>query len=127
MNLYAFLAGVLTFLLSAIHSLLGEKLIFRHIAKGGLREADALALFPARRWASMRSTWHLVSLMGCGLGALLVAIGTWPTKETSVQTTKAILATTFLVCALYWVLGTRGKHPAWIVMVIIAGLALLAK
>jgi hypothetical protein len=34
----------------------------------------------------------------------------------------AVIAATMAISALYWVVATHGRHPAWIVLLLIAGL-----
>lgn len=118
------IAGGLSLLLALVHSYLGERLIFARIVKGGLWTPTAIALLPARRWVTLRSTWHLVSLLGCGMGLMLVAMAV--PQDNSYRTLEGVLCGTFAVCAAYWLLGTSGRHPAWIVMLVIAGLTLAA-
>ncbi|MDO7836276.1 hypothetical protein Q4610_14600 [Sphingobium sp. HBC34] len=121
MNTVLLLAAVLTFLLAAVHSILGERLIFRHLVSENRWTEGAIGLLSARRWAALRSSWHLVSILGGGLGLVLLVLATvLPINESKV------VGATFLISALYWIVGTRGKHPGWIVMLIIAVLAFLA-
>ena len=113
------LAGVLTLLLSAVHSVLGEKLIFAPLREGGKWNEAALKLLALRRWWSVRAAWHLVSILGAGLSALLVA-NAMGSAEVGLT-----LGVTFLVAAVYWAVATRLGHPAWIVMGLIAALLLI--
>ena len=113
------LAAGLTILLSAAHSILGERLVFARLRQDGVWTEAALNLLERRRWWSVRATWHLVSIMGIGLGALLFseALG-------GIGFTRTI-GLIFLVATVYWAVATRFGHPAWIVMGVIAALLLV--
>jgi hypothetical protein len=114
------LAGILIILLGLVHSVLGEMLIFRHVRRGKARHAEAIELMPQRRWDALWSSWHLVTLLGVGLGASLLLIA-WAPPTKPVPYLPAI-AITFATASVFWILGTRGKHPAWIVFAAIAGI-----
>ena len=113
------LAGGLTVLLSATHSILGERLVFARLREGGGWSEAALKLLAPRRWWAVRASWHLVSVLGAGLAALLLAMAF---GSVNVETT---LGVTFLVAAVYWAVATRFGHPAWIVLGAIAALLLV--
>lgn len=121
MNPVLLLAAVLTFLLAAAHSILGERLIFRHLVGENSWTAEATGLLSSRRWAALRSSWHLVSILGCGLGLVLLVLAGALSRDES-----KLVGATFLISGLYWSVGTRGKHPGWIVMLMIAVLTFLA-
>jgi len=109
MNRYYLLAAALSVLLGLAHSLLGEWLIFRGRAHETGRKARAV-----------RSTWHLATLFGWGLAGLFVWMA-FPGREV---TGLGYLISGFLcLVAVFWLIGTRGRHPAWIVFL---GVALLS-
>ncbi|NBN77090.1 hypothetical protein GWI72_02280 [Microvirga tunisiensis] len=109
------IASGLAVLLAAAHSLLGERLVFARLARrqaGGSTER-----LPDRHFAALRTTWHLTSLLGLGFaGALFHLAGD------TVPDARWLLLITLLFAAasVYWIWGTRGRHPGWIVMVLIA-------
>jgi len=119
MNGYLLLSGILIILLGLAHSIIGERLIFKPLRDGDAAAA-ALAVLPARRWAAIWSAWHLLTLLGCGLGALLIALALRPLPVDAMVTMQAVLIATFLLSAVFWVVGTKGRHPAWIVLLLIA-------
>ena len=113
------LAGLLSVVLAVAHSLLGEKLVFSRLREGGRWNEAALKLLALRRWWSVRATWHLVSILGAGVAALLLAMAF---GSVDVELT---LGVTFLVAAVYWAVATRLGHPAWIVLGLIAAILLV--
>jgi len=109
----------LTVFLSLAHSILGERLVFSRLRDNGAWSEAALRLLARRRWWSVRATWHLVSIMGIGLAALLAseAFGGIGVGRT--------IGLIFLAATVYWAVATRFGHPAWIVMGVIAALLLV--
>lgn len=107
-------------LLGLVHSVLGEVLIFRHVRRGKARHAGAIDLLPQRRWDALWSSWHLVTLLGVGLGTSLLLIAAGPATKPPAYLWA--IAVTFAVASVYWLVGTRGKHPAWLVLAAISGI-----
>ena len=60
------LAGVLCFLLAAVHSILGERMIFQPLRMQ--KEHSAMRKYRGILWA----TWHLVTIFGACLGLYLL-------------------------------------------------------
>jgi hypothetical protein len=125
MNNYLLAAGALTVLIGIAHSVVGEIMIFRSLRQGSwvptlggsaLREHQVRII-----WVS----WHIVSVLGWALAAVLLrigGIGDVPLPQFITFTAiTALLASAVLV-----LIGTRGRHPAWIGLLIAAGLVSLA-
>ncbi|MEL7535150.1 MAG: hypothetical protein AAFN10_27855 [Bacteroidota bacterium] len=127
MNLYYLIAGVLIILTGLVHSLLGERMIFKakrkqgkivpRIGSPGLDKASLGIV-----WA----TWHLASVLGWVLGAILIQLALIEAPINAVQTfsIQATALGVFLGSALVLV-GTKAKHPGWIAMLIVGILLLL--
>lgn len=113
------IAGILTLLLSAAHSIIGERLVFARLRLGGAWREEALLLMEVRRWWSIRATWHLVTLFGIGWAVTLLLP---PSSPFGVAT---VMGVTFAVSAVYWAIATRFGHPAWIVLGAIGALLLI--
>lgn len=126
MNGYLAASGIVTFLVGLIHSVLGERLIFQRLRTSGewiptqcgpkLREPHVRIL-----WVS----WHLSTLLGWALCATLVMLSlpaarSWPTQPILAAIVAGLLCSSALVF-----LGTKGKHPGWIGLLVAAVLALL--
>jgi hypothetical protein len=115
MHTLLLIAACLAVLLAAAHSLLGERLVFARLAQ---RQAPGSAdRMPDRHYAALRTTWHLTSLLGLGFAGLLFQLA-----GDDVPDPRWLLLITllFIAAAGYWIWGTRGRHPGWIVMVMIA-------
>jgi hypothetical protein len=124
-NIYLLLAGVLLILLALGHSVLGEHLIFKQLNRGADGHSQAIQLLAQRRWDALRSTWHLVSLLAFGLGAVLLVGASLDSATSKLSHILTAISLTFAVSTIFWLIGTRGKHPAWIVLAMITALTYL--
>lgn len=128
MNIYIFIAGILCFLLGIIHSILGEFLIFKNKRnKGSLVPSKKSPVLKERHLRIIWATWHLASLFGWCIGAVLIHISLnqnaslFDSFDFILQTTMYIMFfASLLVC-----LGTKAKHPGWVVLLIIGILLLV--
>lgn len=126
MQSYLLAAAILAVIVGLVHSVLGEILIFRHLRDSGLvpdREAPPLEPRHVRIiWAS----WHAVTVFGWAFAGVLLAIAS-PGYPYSVGSTFVHVATgAFVGAALLVLVGTRGRHPGWLGLSVIAALTLAA-
>lgn len=122
MNTYFLAAGLLTFLIGLVHSVLGEWMIFRRMRQGGFIPTEGGSVLREPHVRILWATWHVVSLLGFGLAALLV----WLAQPAQAQLAQTFIAPT-LVASLaasstLVLIGTKGKHPGWIGLLAAAGL-----
>ncbi|GGG57236.1 hypothetical protein GCM10011414_28860 [Croceivirga lutea] len=128
MNQYLWVAGLLCFILGLMHSILGEVLIFRK-KKGHKKIAPTIITsdLKERHLRIIWATWHLASFFGWCIGALLLKI-TMKQTELSADFMQfiTITITITMFCSSFLVfIGTKGKHPGWIVLLSIGALTLL--
>jgi hypothetical protein len=117
----ALIAAVLVTLLAAAHSYLGEVyILMRLFRREGLPKLFGGVEFTRR---TLRFAWHLTSVAWLGLAALLVAPASQP--DASGRTQARLIAVTFGVSGLIALVGSRGRHLAWVVFLAIAVLAWL--
>lgn len=122
MNTALVLAAVGLALIGAVHSVMGEILVFRTLRTTGVVPTGG---YPALREHQVRilwGTWHLVTVLGWALSALLwrlattsddAALGAWMADVAGL----ALMASgTLVFCA------TRGRHPGGIALLAIAAL-----
>lgn len=127
MNSYLLAAGILCILLGLVHSVLGEMQIFKHKRTSGIVPTKATPDLMERHLRIIWSSWHLVSVFGVLIGLFLIAIG-YAKGGMHPDLRDAVLVTTAVAIGLGSVLvllGTKGKHPGWAVLLIIAVLVLL--
>jgi hypothetical protein len=120
MELNLFVAGCLTWVLGVVHSVLGEILIFRRMRKGGIIPTHGGPVLGERQVRILWASWHLVTVFGCGLGAILLRHSLGPLGHTDhVFVGNTIMFSMFLGSILV-LIGTTGKHPGWVVFFAIA-------
>jgi hypothetical protein len=112
MNWYFLAAALLTILIGAVHSVLGEKLIFRRMRTSGFipTEGGQVLREPYVRiiWAS----WHVVTVMGWCVAAFL-AWGATQASAGAFQFFLHAIAVAMLASSILVLLGTKGRHPGW--------------
>ncbi len=128
MNNYLFIAGVLCFILGVVHSFLGEYLIFQHKRnKGSLVPSKESGALKERHLRIVWATWHLASVFGWCIGAILIKIAVTENQQNTEIIDfilNSVIYTMFLSSVLVLV-GTKGKHPGWIVLLLIGILTII--
>jgi len=128
MNIYFLIAGILCFLLGLIHSILGEYLIFKDKRKiGNLVPSKVNTELKERHLRIIWATWHLSSFFGWCIGAFLIKISSDQKKLDAEFIDFMINSTvlTMFASSLLVLIGTNGKHPGWIVLILIGILLIL--
>lgn len=120
-------AGCLIFVLGLVHSLLGERLIFRHLRDSGIIPTKGGDLLEEKQLRILWASWHLVTIFGWGIGAILCGFYISSTAEIVVPAYVInSVALSIITSAAIVLFATKGKHPAWVVLTVIAVLVLLA-
>ena len=125
MNYLLFLSAILAIALGIIHSILGERLIFKQLrnAQKSDRYPEKLAI---RQLQALWSTWHLVTLFGWAVAGILICFASPISPTAQLDGARLMITVLFSVSTLVWIIGTRGKHPAWIIFLTLALLTYLA-
>jgi hypothetical protein len=121
MSLALYLAAVLLVLVGVAHSYLGERFILIRL----FRRADLPRLFGGTQFTTrtLRFAWHITTLAWWGFAAILVQLAQGPVSRRGIA---LAIGFTFLATALAVFAGSRGRHLAWPVFLLIGGLALLS-
>ncbi len=120
MNAFAVAGATLAFLLGVAHSYLGERLILiRLFRRPDLPHLLGSDVFTRR---TLRFAWHLTTVAFWGLACLLLQVAQGVPR----QALGAVIAGTFVLAALVTVIGSRGRHLAWPIFLLIAAAAWLA-
>tara|TARA_B100000809_G_C15134624_1_gene530010 strand:- start:4273 stop:4665 length:393 start_codon:yes stop_codon:yes gene_type:complete len=128
MNIYFLSAGILCFILGLVHSFLGEYLIFKDKRnKGNLVPTKVNRELKERHLRIIWATWHLSSFFGWCIGAFLIKISLEQNKLDSEFINFMINSTviTMLASSLLVLIGTKAKHPGWIVLILIGILLII--
>lgn len=114
-------AAALTFAVGAAHSYLGERYILVRL----LRRQDLPHLFGSDVFTkrTLRFAWHVTTIACWGFGAILA---TAAGAALDARTALRIVAVTFAATSVAILAGSRGRHLAWPVFAVVAGLTWLA-
>jgi hypothetical protein len=126
MQNYLLAAGVLMILIGIAHSVIGEILVFRKLRAGTIVPLLAPAPLRERHLRILWANWHLTSVLGWGLAALLIMFAAAPDPSSHALHVR-IIAIATLAGSLLVLYATRGRHPGWFGLLIAAGLAWLGQ
>lgn len=116
MNIPLIIAAVITIIIGAIHSILGERLIVIPLLKRDLPKILG-SEFITRR--TIRLAWHLTTLAIWALGAIMLVYSAHSLYPGG-RAVLTIIAVTFLISSLASLILVRGKHFSWWVFLMIA-------
>lgn len=128
MNYYYLVAGILCFILGLVHSFLGEFLIFKDKRnRGSIIPSQESPTLKERHLRILWATWHLASVFGWCIGAILIKISINASDSNSSFTNFIIQSTMYamFISSALVLVGTRGRHPGWVVLTIIGTLLMM--
>lgn len=118
MNPFLIVAAVLTFGIGVAHSWLGERYLLRRLfRRSNLPHLFGSDVFTKR---TLRLAWHLTTVAWWGLGALLLVVMVPRPIGGAPHRMLEVVALTFLATAVATLVGSRGRHLAWLVFLLIA-------
>lgn len=121
-----FAAGVLAILVGLVHSVLGEILIFNRMRNKGVVPTVAAPLLRERHVRILWASWHIVTVFGCAIGAILLRLA-FPFSENVLQIfIENTIAISMLVSSLLVLVGTKGMHPGWLALLGVAVLSAIS-
>ena len=113
MNTYLIIASVLALLVGIIHSFLGEKLIFSKLRSGKLVPTNVSPPLQERHIQIIWATWHIVSVLGIGIAAILFWLAQPSTNIEIGLALQTYIAVPMFISALLVFGATKGRHPGW--------------
>jgi hypothetical protein len=115
MNHYFVAAAAIAFVVGLVHSVFGEQLIFRRLRQdNSLVPTNGGNALSERHVRIIWATWHIVTVFGWGMGAVLLRLALSATPEASTGFGVQAIALAALTGAALVFIGTRAKHPGWI-------------
>ena len=126
MQLLLATAAVLATVTGVVHSVLGERLIFRHLRASTLVPSLPAKPLQGRHVRILWATWHLASVLAWAFAALLWMLATHPEAVLSSRSILAAATAAFLAGALLVFVGTRGRHPGWVALAAVGILSAVA-
>ena len=118
MQTYLLAAAVIAVVVGIVHSALGEFLIFRKLRSVGLVPTEPASPLQSRNIRILWATWHLASVFGFTLAAILFALSNSAAPQSSAILNALIFA--FVGGAALVLIATKGKHPGWVGLLTVA-------
>ena len=112
-------AGVIALITGVVHSVLGEILIFRQLRSGGLVPIMAAPPLRERNIRIIWATWHLASVFSWAFAGILLRLAIAPYDSPSALIVSAVVFAN-LAGSLLVLIGTKGQHPGWIALLLVA-------
>ena len=128
MNGYLASAGILAIVLGLVHSILGEVLVFQKLRnKQNMYWIAIGSELPIRSIRILWASWHVVTVFGIAIGVIVLQLAqATPEQVTLVDFFKTTILIAIAVAGLIVLFGTRGRHPGWLVLLIISMLIWVA-
>ena len=123
MNLHLLISAVLLVSLSIAHTIVGEVLV--------LRPLDRATGLPGIRGSvrtmreTLRFAWHVTSVLGVGVAAVLLHCARLTPLDGDSARVVRIVALTCAASFVVALVGSRGRHPSWVVFLVVAILSWL--
>lgn len=122
MQTYMFAAGVLALVVGAVHSVLGEVLIFRHLRSRGLVPAMGAPPLRERHIRILWASWHVATVFGWAFGIVLLRFATLTAEHSLREIVESAIVFAFLGGSFLVLIGTKGRHPGWVGLLAVAAL-----
>ena len=126
MQTYFLSAGIVALLTGAVHSVLGEILIFHPLREGGLIPTRGGALLRERNVRILWASWHVVTVLGWGFGVILLRLAATADQSPLQPFVERVIVVSMLTSSCLVLVGTKGMHPGWIALLVVAVLTWLA-
>ena len=123
MNIPLVLAACSLALVGVVHSVLGEVMVFRRLrGSSGIVRTGGQPVLGERHVRILRGSWHLVTMLGWALSALLWRLGTAASDGALALWVTDVVGIATLASGVLVFVATRGNHPAWFALMSIAAL-----
>jgi hypothetical protein len=118
LNTYLLISGILAILLSVAHSIIGEVLILIPMQKSEGIPAVRGSIRTTKR--TLRFTWHITSVLGVGIAFLLFHYAKFAAPTPDHVYVLRVLSLTFFASFVVSIVGSRARHPSWMVFLIVS-------
>ena len=128
MNPWLIGAAALSVSIALVHSVLGERIIFRHLRRAGrVVPTEGGALLREYQVRILWSVWHGLSAMGLGLAGVLLWLSQPAADALSAGRVEACIALAMGATGLLVLVSNRGRHLGWLALLAVAALVLLGR
>lgn len=119
MNMLLIAAAVLAFATGLAHTVIGELLIFRRLRRGTVVPTFGGDVLRERHVRILWASWHVLTLLGWCSAAMLVELAALPASGIT-RIVARLISLGMFSGALLVLIGTRGRHPGWLAMSLVA-------
>ena len=128
MNVLLCCAAVRALLVGIVHSVLGERLVFSRMRarSDGLVPTNGAPLLREKHVRILWATWHLASVFGWAMSALLLWLALEPRPGGAQVLIERAVTVAMVVGSLLVFIGTRARHPGWVGLLGVAVLVWLS-
>lgn len=120
MNACLVTAAVLAFLVGLVHSVLGERLIFRRLRQGRLVPTNGGSLLQERHVRILWASWHVLTVFGWCISAVLLWLSLPSSSPSSALFIEHAVVIAMLAGSALVFLGTKARHPGWVGLLAVA-------
>jgi len=114
MQTFFFAAGLLAIAAGGVHSILGEVLIFSRMRDRTIVPTRGAPLLQERHVRILWATWHIVTVFGCAIGAILLKLAHSSSQLGFQGFVGDSIVVATLLSSLLVLIGTSARHPGWI-------------
>ena len=125
MNWYFFAAAVLLFAVGLVHSVLGERLIFRRMRAAGAIPTNGGQILHEGHVRILWASWHVATVLGWCMAVALVWLSLPSSGSQGASLVAQAIVAAMLACSLLVFVGTKGRHLGWVGFLSVAVLASL--
>ena len=112
-------AAALTIATGLAHTVIGEILIFRRLRRGTLVPTFGGDVLRERHVRILWASWHALTLLAWSMAAMLIVMAAAPMGEVTLTITR-LISVGIAAGAGAVLMGTRGRHPGWLAMSVVA-------
>lgn len=119
MNTWLLIAATVTFATGLAHTVMGEVLLFHRLRRGTVVPTFGGEVLRERHVRILWASWHVLTLLGWCMAAVLVALAAWPASDMT-RTLARLIGLGMFAGAMTVLIATRGRHPGWLAMALVA-------
>lgn len=120
-------AAALVFAIGMAHSWLGERRIFRHLRRGGIVPSGGQPVLRDFQTRILWASWHVVTVLAWAMAAVLLWLAQPAARALSGGVLELAATTALLVSGALVAWSNRGRHPAWIALLVAAALVAMSQ
>lgn len=119
MNTWLLAAAALAFATGLAHSVMGEVLVFQRLRRGTIVPSFGGDVLRERHVRILWASWHVLTLLGWCMATMLAALAVGPDSDMT-RALARLIGLGMLAGAMTVLIATRGRHPGWLAMSLVA-------